>query len=257
MNRRTWWKRSRGLTLLGALAALVIGTAHAQAATPAAAGDAAIEQKISATFEQRMGRKPTSVARSPVGGLWEVVMGADVVYVDPEVTYLIDGQMFDARSRENLTEKRRNDLLRIDFKTLPLPQAVKLVRGNGARVVATFEDPNCSYCRKLHTELQSLKDATVYVFLYPILSPDSFEKAKDIWCAKDRAAAWNGHMLEGKAPAAAAADCKTPLQDNVALGRKLDVRGTPTMFFADGTRAPGALPLAQIEARMAEAAKKK
>lgn len=241
-------------TLVAALCAAMLsfsGAAWAQAK------GAAPEQRVGALFEERSGMKPASVARSPVSGLWEVVVGTDVYYVDGEVNYVINGQLFDARSRENLTQKKLDDLLRVDWKTLPLNQAVKLVRGNGSRVFATFEDPNCGFCRRLHNDLQNMKDATIYVFLYPILSADSFEKAKDIWCARNRAAAWDEYMIQGKAPPASAPDCKHPLQENVALGQKFGIRGTPTLIFTDGSRAPGAVPVAQIEQRIAEASKKK
>ncbi len=246
------------VALLGAALVMVWGPAHAQAggAAKGAAGGVT-EQQVRTLFEQRSGQKPTSVARAPLAGMWEVVVGADIFYVDPEVNYVLNGQLFDARTRENLTQKKRDELLRVDWKALPLNQAIKLVRGNGSRVFATFEDPNCSFCRKLHTELQEMKDATIYVFLYPILSADSFEAAKNIWCAKNRGAAWDDHMIRGKAPPAAAADCKHPLQDNVQLGQKYGVNGTPTIIFTDGSRAPGAVPIAQIEQRVSEASKKK
>jgi thiol:disulfide interchange protein DsbC len=214
------------------------------------------EQKIATLYEQRFGSKPEGVARTPFGW-WEVAIGTEVFYVDAEVNYVLVGQAFDARTRENLTQKKRDELMKVDWKTLPLNSAIKIVRGNGSRAFATFEDPNCGYCKRLQGELKGLKDATLYVFLYPILSQDSFEKSKAIWCAKDRAGAWDGWMIEAKAPAAAAEDCKHPLQQNVELGRKFGVDGTPTVFFPDGSRLPGAVPLAQIEAKLTELAKKK
>ncbi len=121
------------------------------------------------------------------------------------------GRMFDSRTREDLTQKRLDTALRIDFKALPFDQAIKTVRGNGSRTMVTFEDPNCPYCKRLWQNMQQLNNVTIYSFLYPILSPDSQEKSRAIWCAKDRAAAWDNYMVQGKAPAAAAPDCKTPL----------------------------------------------
>jgi thiol:disulfide interchange protein DsbC len=103
--------------------------------------------------------------------------------------------------------------------------------------------------------MRGLTDVTIYTFLYPILSQDSFEKSRNIWCAKDRAAAWDEYMLENKAPAAAAPDCKHPLQQVLALGQKLDVSGTPTIVFTDGTRLPGAVPPDKIEEKLKALAK--
>ncbi len=208
-----------------------------------------IEDVIRARVQARIGAKADSVTKTPFG-LYEVVLGSDIVYVDPAVNYVIAGRVIDARTREDLTAKKRDELLKVDFKSLPLDQAVKLVRGNGSRVVVTFEDPNCPYCKRLYKDLRAMTDVTIYTFLYPILSPDSFEKSKAIWCAKDRAVAWDEYMAEGKAPDAAPADCKHPLQQVLALGQKLDVTGTPTLVFPDGSRFPGAVPAEKVEQKL-------
>ncbi len=228
-----------------------VATTQALAQQPAARGG--VEDDIRARVEQRFNAKPDSVTRMPFG-LWEVVVGTEIFYVDQDVSYVFVGRVIDAKSREDLTSKKRDELLRVDFKTLPLEQAVKIVRGNGARTLVTFEDPNCGFCKKLHKDLASLKNVTIYTFLYPILSQDSFEKSRGVWCAKDRAKAWDELMSTGKAPPAPAADCKHPLQQTLDLGRKLEVTGTPTLFFTDGRRVPGAVPLERVEAVFKEIA---
>lgn len=207
------------------------------------------DDQVRARVEARLRGKVDTITRTPFG-LYEVVIGSEVLYVDPGVNYFFAGRVIDARTREDLTQKRRDELLKVDFKSLPLDQAVKLVRGSGARVFVTFEDPNCPYCKKLYRDLRNLSDVTIYTFLYPILSADSFEKSKAIWCAKDRAVAWDEYMGDGKAPATAAADCKHPLQQVLALGQKLDVTGTPTIVFTDGSRLPGAVPAQKIEEKL-------
>ncbi|WP_079436371.1 DsbC family protein [Zoogloea sp. LCSB751] len=196
-----------------------------------------------------------SVKKTPYGNLYEVVLkSGELLYTDAGVSFIIDGSLIDAKTRKNVTQARMAQLMKIDFGTLPLDHAIKQVRGNGKRIIATFEDPNCGYCKRLAKDMQGLKDATVYTFLYPILSPDSTEKSKNIWCAKDRAAAWNDWMTAAKVPPAAAANCDTSAIDrNVALGQKLKVSGTPTIFTADGNRLPGAVPLAQLEQAMTQA----
>lgn len=235
--------------LLAAVLAVlsVVGVAHGQ---PSKAGGA-VEDGIRVRIEQRFNAKPDTVTRMPFG-LWEVVIGTEVFYVDQEVNYAFVGRVLDAKTRDDLTAKKRDELLRVDFKSLPFDQAVKIVRGDGSRRLVTFEDPNCGYCKKLYRDIAGLKNVTIYTFLYPILSQDSFEKSRAIWCAKDRAKAWDELMLNGKAPPAAAADCKHPLEQNMELGRKLEVTGTPTIVFADGRRMPGAVPLERIEATFKE-----
>lgn len=238
--------------LLAAFLAAFSALALAQSAPPAAR-PSADESAVRARVESRFNAKPDSATRMPFG-LWEVVIGTEVFYVDQEVNYAFIGRVLDAKTREDLTGRKRDELLKVDFKSLPLDQAIRIVRGDGSRRLVTFEDPNCGYCKKLYRDLAGLKNVTIYTFLYPILSQDSFEKSKAVWCAKDRARAWDDLMLNGKA--APAADCKNPLQQNVELGRKLEITGTPTIVFADGRRLPGAVPLDKIEATLKEVAGK-
>ncbi|PKO81044.1 MAG: thiol:disulfide interchange protein [Betaproteobacteria bacterium HGW-Betaproteobacteria-13] len=188
-----------------------------------------------------------SVARTPYAGLYEVVLkSGELVYTDEKVSFIVDGRVIDAQTRRDMTQLRLNQLSAIDFSTLPLDQAIKHVKGNGKRVIATFEDPNCGYCKRLGKELAQMKDVTVYTFLYPILSPDSTTKSRDIWCAKDKAKAWNDWIVDAKVPATA--DCDTGVIDrNVALGQKLKVNGTPTIFLSNGSRIGGYVPAAELE----------
>lgn len=193
-----------------------------------------------------------SVRKLNYGKFYEVqVSSGDLVYVDETGSYLFFGQLFDLKSRKNVTAERQQELSRINFADLPLNQAIRQVRGNGKRVIATFEDPNCIYCKKLAKDLQNLKDATIYTFLVPVLSADSDAKAKNIWCAPDRAKAWNEWMLEGKPPASAT--CDNPIAKNAEFARKLRIGGTPTMFMADGTRLPGYVALAELESAISQA----
>lgn len=223
-------------------------------AAPPKAGS--VEDRIRTLVRERLGQNAETVERTPFG-MYEVIVGTEIWYVDQDVNYVLNGRVVDAKTRVDLTEQKRGELMRVDFKSLPLEQAIKQVRGNGKRVVVTFEDPNCGYCRQLARTLVDVKDVTIYTFLLPILSQDSFEKSAAIWCSKDRAAAWNAYMIDGKTPTAAG-DCKTPLQNNLAIGQKLMVNGTPTLVFASGWRVPGAMQLEGLEQMFAQhgAAKK-
>lgn len=248
------WLRHLGVLAITLACSAVLAQAPAAKKNNAPA-PGSTEAQVGARFAERSGgTKPDQVFKSQ-GGLFEVLVGGELYYVDQDVTFVIAGRMFDARTREDLTQKRLDTALRVDLKSLPLERAVKTTRGNGSRTIVTFEDPNCPYCKKLWQQMAEMKDVTIYTFLYPILSADSNEKSKAIWCAKDRAAAWDQYMVAGKAPAAAPADCKHPLEENVALGRKLGINGTPTIIFADGSRAAGALPVPMIEQRIAAAKK--
>jgi len=235
-----------------------VATAEAGSA-PVLPMPAGLANLIRDRLRHRVGGAVTSVCRMPFG-LYEAVVDGEVLYVDERVNYLLAGNAFDLRTKENLTAARKDDILRVDFKTLPLDLAVKTVRGNGARVLAVFEDPNCPYCKRFEKDISSLNNTTIYTFLYPILSrdvnaaDDSYPKSRAIWCSADRTAAWSQLMLEGRHLAPAPEGCKHPLEEILTLGQKLHITGTPTLVFADGRRAPGAIPLAEVEKRLTAAA---
>ncbi|MDN7184688.1 DsbC family protein [Caballeronia sp. SEWSISQ10-4 2] len=204
--------------------------------------------KIKATLQSRIGEADIkSVQKSPVPGLYEVNLGAQIVYTDATGNYLLMGDLVDTRTRTNLTEARLAETNKIDFAKLPFENAVKVVKGTGARKIAVFSDPNCPYCKQLETTLKSVDNVTVYTFLYPVLSPDSTVKSKSIWCSKDRSTAWEGWMLDHTAPTAAASCDTTAIDKNLKLGQSMNVTGTPTVFLADGRRLPGAVPADRLE----------
>jgi len=217
------------------------------------AGACADEGEIRKAVEAKLGTKVESVSKSGYMGLYEVYADGNIFYTDDKVTaILLGGQLIDAKSMKNVTEERMRKLTAIKFSELPLERAIKQVRGDGKRVLATFEDPNCGYCKRLAKDLLKLDNVTVYTFLYPILSEDSVRKSKQIWCSADRARAWNDWMIDGKAPGAKE-DCDTTaVGKNQEFGRKLNITGTPTLFFGDGERVPGAVPLARIEQKLSQ-----
>jgi thiol:disulfide interchange protein DsbC len=192
-----------------------------------------------------------TVRKAGYGSLFEVTGGGEIFYTDEKTSFLLVGTLIDTKTRENVTEARQRKLSAVPFESLPFDNAIKIVRGNGARKIAIFEDPNCGYCKRFEKELANVTDLTVYVFLYPILSPESTEKSANIWCAADRPKAWLDYMLKDVAPAAA--KCPTPLEANVQFGQGKRITGTPTIFFEDGERVPGAMSIASFEKRLADA----
>ncbi len=212
------------------------------------------EADIKKAMEAKLGTRVESVTRSGYLGLYEVYADGNMFYTDERTSAILVGaQLFDGKTMKNVTEERIRKLTAIRFSDLPLERAIKSVRGDGKRVLATFEDPNCGYCKRLAKELQKLDNVTIYTFLYPILSEDSVKKSKQIWCSADRVKAWNDWMVDAKAPAGRD-DCDTrAVTQNQEFGRKLNISGTPTMFFANGERVPGAMPLNKIEQKLSQA----
>ena len=204
------------------------------------------EADVKKAVEAKLG-KVERIVRAPMAGIWEVTVDGQVFYSDDRGTYLIFGNLLEMKTGKNLTAERL-------FNSLPLDLAIKQVRGSGKNVMVTFEDPNCGYCKKLAKDILTIKDVTVYTFLYPVLGDDSFEKSKAIWCAPDKAKAWTDWMTAGKAPPAVPAKCDiSGLDKSAQLGRKLRINGTPAIFFAGGERVGGYIPAAEIEKRFAPA----
>lgn len=208
------------------------------------------EASVQKAIEAKLGIKVKSVTKSPYLNLYEIYADGGILYTDEAISAIISGSLYDGKTMEEVTKTRLQKLSAINFSDLPLDLAVKQVRGNGKRVFASFEDPNCGYCKRLAKELVKLDNVTIYTFLLPILSQDSLDKSKKIWCSTDKVKTWNDWMVNGKAPAAKG-DCDTTaITKVIELGQRLAISGTPTLFFTDGTRVPGAVPLAQIERKL-------
>ena len=206
------------------------------------------EQQIKTDIQKKLGAnvKVRGVSAAPVPGLYEVLVGNEVFYTDASGKYLIQGEIIELTTGKNITEQRQTDLNRIKWSDLNQTYAIKTVRGNGSRQLAVFSDPNCGYCKRLEKSLQQLDNVTVYTYLIPILSADSAQKSKQIWCASDPYKAYIDWMINGISPSGKS-DCSNPLDKNVAFAKTYGITGTPTLFFTDGSRFPGAVQISDIE----------
>jgi len=241
----------RGLTvfaatlLFGVCVVFTTQLAHAKAAL--SADD--IKIKLQKSFANI---KFESVRPSPSWpGMYEVMTESELAYTNADGSLLFAGHILDTTTKENLTNKRWNELNRVDIKSLPLENAIKTVKGDGQRTLVVFSDPDCPYCQELEKELSDITNVTIYTFLYPLeqLHPQARDKANNIWCATDRAAVWSNWMLN---KTLAFSSCEqNVIASNIELGTKYKVMSTPTLFFMDGQRVNGAISKDQIEAGLA------
>ncbi len=230
-------------TLLTLLCALSLG-AFAQEAT--------IRKNLAERYPNLP--KIDEISKTPMPGVYEIRLNhSDIMYSDANGDFLLQGNLIDTRAKVDLTEERQDKLSAIAFADLPLKDAFTIVRGNGKRKLAVFEDPNCGYCKRFERDLTKIDNVTVHVFLYPILSADSAEKSRAIWCAKDKGKAFLDWMVKDVPPTPATCDAAAVAR-NVAFGKKARITGTPTLFFADGSRVPGAVGADRVEAKLREIA---
>ena len=227
------------------LAAAVLAAVFA---VPAFAQDA---EAVKSALKKKFPEAPIDTVRKiPYGNLFEVVGNGEIYYTDEKTSFLLIGTLVDVKTKENVTEARQRQVNAVKFENLPLDSAFKIVRGNGSRKVAIFADPNCGYCKRFERDLLGISDITVYNFLFPILSPDSMEKAKQVWCSADRGQTWIDYMTKNVA-LKGDGKCDTSAIDKaLAFGKEKRITGTPTIIFEDGERVPGAMPIAQFEKKI-------
>jgi len=220
--------------------------------TLAQAGDDAIR----ALFEGKLNGKVEQINKAPIAGLYEVVVDGQIMYADEKANYFIAGNLVETKTMKNITAEKKAELADKKLSKLPFENAIKHVRGNGKNVLVTFEDPNCGYCKKLWKELKEVNNVTIYTFMIPILSDDSVEKSKAIWCASDRNKSWSEWMMSNVSPVAAAgAKCNAEqvLDKNLKLSQSLGVRGTPFLYFpVSRQQVPGFISAAEIEKALAK-----
>ena len=217
----------------------------------AAALGGEVEDQLRATLTERLpGLSVQSITKLPQLDLYEVVgRGNRIFYTDAKGEFGLMGNLIDLKTRTNLTQQRQDELNVVDFAQLPLDKAIVKVKGDGSRKIAIFTDPDCPFCKRLEQELAKVSNVTVYVFLFPLpqLHPDASRKARAVWCAPDRAKAWDALMLEGKEPAAPGPECRDPIADLAKVAGAVGIQGTPGLVFANGKLVPGAISAEEIE----------
>jgi len=192
---------------------------------------------------------PTKITESPVAGLFEVIVGSQVVYMSIDARYMIEGDLFDLKTKKNVSEEAKSAIrlaaieqLGADNMLIYKPEKVK-------NTITVVTDIDCPYCRRLHSEIPDYMKNDVevrYVFM-PLKGPADMKKTVSVWCAKDQQQALNiakaGGDVEEKT-------CKNPIKEHLQLARDLGVRGTPAIILEDGELLPGYVPVDKLLAQM-------
>lgn len=227
------------------LISLLMLSCFAQAAT--SSPEARIQQRLQNYLGVDIQKK--DIVKTPFMGLYEVQLGNNLIYTDKQTQYLFVGEIINLETRKNYTDEKLKKMVS-SFSALPKELAIKIVKGEGKRTIAVFSDPNCRYCKQFENNLKTIDNVTIYLYPYNILSANSAEISKDVWCSANPAKAWEDWMLDGNKPAKAKPDCSFPNEKILELGQKLRVNGTPTIFFTDDSRVAGAIDAESLERKL-------
>ena len=188
-----------------------------------------------------------NISKTPVAGLYQVMVGAQVIYASDDGRYIIQGEMVDLVNRENMTDRalkvaRKEALSKIDEQSMIIFPAK-----NEKHTITIFSDIDCGYCRKLHAQISSYTDAgmTVRYLLFPRTGPntESYFKAVSVWCAKDRNKALTDAKLHDRV---VNKTCDNPVDDHMRIAQNFGVTGTPSIIADDGTMVPGFVPAKEL-----------
>ncbi|MFC1603286.1 DsbC family protein [Pseudomonadota bacterium] len=189
------------------------------------------------------GLENAAVTPAPVPGLYEVIVGPDVLYVTQDGRYLIQGSIIDLEARENLTAPRVAQAAATAIEKVGEENMVIYEPKETKHTISIFTDIDCGYCRKLHGQMDEYLAHGIRVryLFFPRagVQSESARKATAVWCADDRNAAMtlakSGQKIEMK-------DCKNPVSNHYSLGEQMGIRGTPALVLEDGEKLPGYVP---------------
>ncbi len=236
----------RGVALLLATALLAAGP------TSLAQDEAAFEEarkSISAKFDMI---EPQNIRRSPIEGWYELQKGPIVAYVSADGRYLLQGDLIDLDNQINLSEQSRNGARHDLVAALTDDKAILFTPAQPKYSVTVFTDVDCTYCRKLHNEIDDYmaKGIEIRYVLYPRNGPGSrtWKTSEQVWCASDRGAALTA-AKRGESFESESCDASM-VSRHYALGRDVGLSGTPAIVLDDGTLVGGYVPPAQLVMRL-------
>lgn len=216
--------------------------------SPAAMGDAAVEKRLASAIKSLWpGLEITAISRSPANGLYEVVVGTNVFYMTADGRYALHGDLMDLQKRRNLSDERRAEVRVNALNAIDVENVIEFAPEQVKHTLYVFTDVDCTYCRRLHKEIDVLNEAGIAVrylaFPRAGLGSPSYETTVSVWCADDRQQALTD-AKSGKR--IKAANCKNPVAEQFSLGNQLGVRGTPAIFLENGQEIGGYVPAAKL-----------
>ncbi len=181
--------------------------------------------------------QPENITATPVEGIFQISQGGVVGYITADERYLLDGDLIDLNTDQNLAEQAREEWRLSKLAAMDESKMLIFSPENPSHTLMVFTDVDCRYCRLMHSQLQVFMDAGIEVryMFFPLDGPSSkaYKKAEAVWCSDDRKAALT-RAKQGKS-LRAKADCENPVDEQFALAWDvLKLRGTPSLITEDG-----------------------
>lgn len=223
-----------GLILLLS-AALAVGAVNADPER-----DSLLREALSEVFP---GVEITRIKPAPIPGLYEVMLGTDMIYLSEDGRYILQGDLIDLGERINLSEQERAAARKQVLQSVPASETIDFVPEAPQHTVYVFTDITCGYCRHFHQDMAELngRGVSVRYLAYPRAGAgsDAFSDMESIWCAADQNKAMT---LAKRGDPVTPAQCDNPVQRQYELGQSLGVRGTPAIYLENGQEMPGYVP---------------
>ncbi|VAW54376.1 Thiol:disulfide interchange protein DsbC [hydrothermal vent metagenome] len=218
--------------------------------SPAVAAETPGTEKLKAALAKTMPNvRPAKISATPIEGLYEVVVGSQVVYMSVDARYMIEGDLFDLKTQQNVSEDAKSSIRLAAIAKLGEENMLVYRPKEVKNIITVVTDIDCPYCRRLHSEIPDYMKNDVevrYVFM-PLKGAADMKKTISVWCSDDRQLALDKAKAGGDVEEKT---CKNPIKDHMKLARELGVRGTPAIVLENGKLLPGYVPVDKLVAEM-------
>jgi thiol:disulfide interchange protein DsbC len=193
--------------------------------------------------------KPSKISVTPIEGLYQVIVGNQVVYMSVDARYMIEGDLFDLKTKQNVSEEAKSVIRLTAIDELGTAKMLVYRPENVRNTITVVTDIDCPYCRRLHSEIPDYlkNDVEVRYIFMPLKGSSDMKKTVSVWCSDDQQLALDiaksGGEVEDKT-------CKNPIMEHLKLARELGVRGTPAIIMEDGQMLPGYVPVDKMVAEI-------
>lgn len=238
-----------GVYLMKLLNSLFVSAVLMLMSVNAMAAESAVDTLKKNLAEHVPGAKVSRIKETPINGVYEVIVGSDIYYMDVTARYIINGDLIDLSTRTNFTEEAKTFNRKAKVAELGEKNMVVYTPKVIDHTITVVTDIDCPYCRRLHSEIDEYMESNVkvrYIFM-PLKGKADFDTTVSVWCSKDRNLALDIAKAGGELEKAT---CDNPIDLHLKISRELGVRGTPAIILEDGSMLPGYVPAKKLVAEL-------